>query len=106
VLIAFVIALSVPWASGASRAALSLEGPLTRARRPALTRALCPAGWHTGIDAADSPVSIVQLATAASRPPCRASLRAGFASPDRAATSLDLGACEKDEKDQQPELQP
>lgn len=66
----------------------------------------CPAGWHTGIDAAVFSLSIVQLATAASRPPRRASLRGGFASLDPAATPLDLGGCEKGEEDQQPEPRP
>ena len=43
---------------------------------------------------------IVQLAAAASRPPCRAPLRGGFASLDPSSTRTDLGTCEKDEPDQ------
>ncbi|MDQ2886200.1 MAG: hypothetical protein M3Y39_08945 [Chloroflexota bacterium] len=66
----------------------------------------CPAGWRTGIDATVFSFSIVQLATAASRPPCRASLRDGFVGLDPATTPMDLGGCEKDKDDQQPEPQP
>ena len=52
-----------------------------------------------------SSLPIVHLAARAA-PPCRAWLHDDFASLDPAATPLDLGACEKDEVDRQPEPQP